>query len=107
MSDQFRITYADGRVDEVHVIPSARRAYEQEHNESILHAMESLRSDWADEIVWHTLRLRHGLTEGLDEWLLTVDRLELLRPVDPTSGTGQIPDDSSTPPSTPDSPSTD
>lgn len=83
---QFQVVYADGRADEVRVIPSARRAFETEHDCGLWDAMGGSRSDWADFLVWKTLQLRHGETRSLDEWLLTVDELRLEVPEDPSGG---------------------
>lgn len=91
-----RVTYEDGESTEITVIPSARRAYEAEHGESIAAAMGSGFSGWADFLAWKTLQVRHGETRDLDEWLATVDRLEVaFEPVDPPSGTGRTPSGSS------------
>ena len=74
---KIELTYADGRVEEVHVIPSARRAFEAEHEQSLPDAMVSGRSDWADFVAWKTLQLRQNETRDLDDWLVTVDSLKV------------------------------
>jgi hypothetical protein len=82
---QFEVTYDDDRVEEVHVIPSARRAFEAHSGEALPDAMRSGRSDWADFLVWKTLQLRQGETRELEDWLVTVDALKFqIEEVDPT-----------------------
>jgi hypothetical protein len=92
---RFRVTYADGRTEEVEAIPSARRALEASTGKTLVDNISSGFSDWADLLVHETLRIRHGETRPLEQWLETVDRLELQReePVDPTGGEELTPDD--------------
>lgn len=98
---EFRVTYADGQVDEVRVIPSARRAFEAEHNKPLMEAVKSGFSDWGDFVVWKTLVLRHGLTDDLDTWLAQVDRLEMaVEPPDPTGDESAASPADSSPPRT-------
>lgn len=82
---QFEVTYDDGRVEEVRVIPSARRAFEAQSGEALPDAMRSGRSDWADFVVWKTLQLRNNETRELEDWLVTVDALKFqIEEADPT-----------------------
>ena len=82
---QFEVTYDDGRVEEVRVIPSARRAFESESETALPDAMRSGRSDWADFVVWKTLQLRQGEKRDLEDWLVSVDALKFqIEDPDPT-----------------------
>lgn len=99
---RFLVEYEDGRAEEVRVIPSARRAFETEHDQSLIDAMQSGRSEWADFVVWKTLSLRKKESRDIDEWLLTVDSLKLELEADPTGDEATAtPDVSSTPPKQP------
>ena len=88
-SGQIDVTPAEGETVRVTVPPSARRAFETEHDQALPIAMASGRSDWIDELAFHTFRLRHGVTVDLDTWLATIDELALVMVVDdPDPGGG-------------------
>lgn len=81
---EFKVTYADGRVDEVGVIPSARRAVEAEYDKPMTEIIKSGKSDWCDLLVWTVLKIRHSEARTLDDWLATVDRLEFAVTAEPS-----------------------
>lgn len=75
---EFRVTYADGSTaDGIALIPSARRAIEAEYGKPFIEVVQSGFSDWTDLAVHTFLRIRCGEERPLDEWLATVDRLEV------------------------------
>lgn len=106
---KFRVTYADGsQVEGIPVIPSARRAVEAEYGKQLVEVMGSGFSDWTDLVVWTFLKIRCGEVRSLDDWLATVDRLEveMEAPKASTSAKDQSTSDSSEPLSEPDTTST-
>ncbi len=83
------VEYADGtRVEGIRVIPSATRAIEAEFNEQFSKVATFDREDWMHTAAWTFLKLREGEDRPFDEWLATVDRLQIGVADDdrPTSG---------------------
>lgn len=94
------MTAADGETRRVRVPPSARRAFEHEHQKPLIVAMAEGFSDWIDFLAWKTFQLRHGVTAELDEWLDTIDAINVVMVTeddqeDPGSGTTTPPPESS------------
>ncbi len=73
------VEYADGtRVEGIRVIPSATRAIEAEFNEQFSKVATFDREDWMHTAAWTFLKLREGEDRPFDEWLATVDRLQIV-----------------------------
>lgn len=70
---RFKVRYLDGAEVDVTASASARHLYEQNHTGSLLDAIRSGRSDWADEVVHTTLFRSKQTALDLLEWLDTVE----------------------------------
>jgi len=87
---QFALDFADGsRVEGIRVIPSAVRAIEAEHGQPFSEVATFNREDWMLLAAWTFLRVRRGEVRPFDEWLDTVDEIQIATVDDtdrPTSG---------------------
>lgn len=74
---KFRVTYLDGSEVEVVRTASALRRFEQEHEMSIVAAVTTGRSFWADELAYYSLVQTTDLEDnGLEEWLAGVQSIQ-------------------------------
>lgn len=70
---RFRVKYLDGTEVDVVSTASALRAFEREHDESLVVAMGSFRSYWGDFLAHYSLRQTTDEDRPLEEWLDTVE----------------------------------
>ncbi len=70
---RFRVRYLDGTEVEVVSTASALRAFEREHDQSLLEAMGTYRSYWGDFLAHHSLCQTTDEARPLDEWLDAVE----------------------------------
>lgn len=77
---QFRITYLDGRTEELKAVPSALLAYEQTFDGPVGAQVASGRNEWAYWLCWKTKQVRDNETRGFEEWLTTCDDIVLALP---------------------------
>lgn len=86
---KFKITYEnEAEPVEVLAIPLARRQLEEEHKRPLLELMGEGFGAWAEELVHRTLVIRAGESRSLEEWLRTVDAIELQVAADDDTGEG-------------------
>ena len=72
---RFRVKYLDGSETEVVRTASALRAFELKNNTSVLDAIRTGRSWWADEIAHSSLAQTEGAEPDFDIWLDTVETI--------------------------------
>jgi len=85
---QFAVDYEDGeRAEGIRVIPSAVRALEAEHGCRFGELAKFDREDWMWTAVHIFLTLRRGEERDFDEWLDSVDQIQMaVIDATPTSG---------------------
>jgi hypothetical protein len=82
---EFKVTYADGTVaDGISVIPSAIRAVESEYGKPINEVSQTGFSGWIDLVCWTYVRARLNEDRPLEEWLDSVDKIEIAQAAKPT-----------------------
>ena len=78
---RFKVTYLDGTEAEVVRTASALRAFEKRFSESVLAALSSGRSYWADELAHHSLMQKGEADPDFDVWIDTVETITWGAPV--------------------------
>lgn len=73
---KFHVTYLDGSEAEVVATASARRQLEKDHNTSLLQAVGSYQSWWADELVHHSLVQTTDESRDFETWLDSVQSIQ-------------------------------
>ena len=77
MRINFQVTYTDGQAAEVTASVADQVAFEQATERSIARLADDFRLTDACWLAWHALK-RTGKTQlGFDEWLDTVDNVEI------------------------------
>lgn len=82
MSIYLRITPAEGEPEEVPLLPAVIRELEQKHGKPWAEVV-TLNSEWAFYAAWRHMQLRRGESRSLDEWLVTLDDLQVGRSDEP------------------------
>jgi hypothetical protein len=77
---QFRITYADGRTEELKAVPSALLAYEQEFDRPAVAEMSTGRNHWAYWLCWKTKTVRENESRSFEDWLTLCDDIVIALP---------------------------
>ncbi len=79
----FAVTYADGSTAEAVASVADQVAFEREFSKSLVELASAPRVADMCWLAWHGLRRANGSTPEFDEWLLTVDNVEMADASDP------------------------
>lgn len=79
----FAVTYADGSTAEAIASVADQVAFEREFSKSLVELASAPRVSDMCWLAWHGLRRANGSTPQFDEWLLTVDNVEMADASDP------------------------